>query len=118
MKTFTKAERLSGKVLIDTLIQKGKSFNCFPFRVVWLEIPENKVKAQIVISVPKRLFKKATDRNRLKRLIREGYRKNKDVLIEKTENKTIQLLLIYTSKTMMKSKEVEDKIILMLQQLL
>ncbi len=115
MKTFTKEERLSGKIFIDTLIQNGKSFNSFPFRIVWQEVPENKTKARIVISVPKRLFKRAVDRNRMKRLIREGYRKNKNVLYDNMENKTIHLLVIYTSKTMVESNEMEEKVVVAIQ---
>lgn len=111
MKTFTKAERLSSKILIDKLIQSGKSFNSFPFRIVWLEVQESTVPAKIVISVPKRLFKRAVDRNRLKRLIRESYRKNKTVLFDGIANKKIHLIFIYTSKTLIESKEMEEKII-------
>jgi len=111
MKTFTKEERLSGKIFIDALIQNGKSISSFPFRIVWLEVPEGKAKARIVISVPKRLFKRAVDRNRMKRLIREGYRKNKTVLYENIENKTIHLLVVYTSKTMLEANEMEEKMV-------
>ncbi len=111
MNTFTKEERLSGKIFIDKLVQKGKSFNCFPFRIVWLQTPEKKAKGQVVISVPKRLFKRAVDRNRLKRIIREGYRKNKEILYSEVEDKTIHLLVIYTSKTKLESKLLEGNII-------
>ena len=118
MATFTKAERLTGKTSIDRLIEKGKSFNSFPFRIVWLEVPENTVPAQIVISVPKRIYKRAVDRNRLKRLIREGYRKNKFMLGEHLSEKKIHLLLVYTSKTIMEYNEMEEKIISALQLLI
>ena len=111
METFTKAERLSGKTKIDDLIKNGKSFNSFPFRIVWLEVPENSEAMQIVISVPKRLFKKAVDRNRLKRIIREGYRKNKFLLHENLGGKKIHLLFIYTQKIIIESKEMNEKVI-------
>lgn len=117
MHTFTKAERLSSTIEIDNLFKKGKSFNSNPFKVIWLEKPEGSVPAKIVISIPKRLFKKAVDRNRLKRLIRESYRKNKQLLYDNLEHKKILLMFIFTSKTIIEYKEMEEKIILILQRL-
>src|SRR3569832_293963 len=99
MQTFSKDERLCNQSIIDRLIKKGNSFNSFPFKIIWLELQESTVPVKIVISVPKRKFKKAVDRNRIKRLIREAYRKNKHKLIERLEDKKIAMLLIYTSKT-------------------
>ena len=110
MQTFTKAERLCSKILIDKLVQTGKSFNSFPFRVVWLEITENIAPVQVVISVPKRIFKTAVDRNRLKRLIREAYRRNKELLYDQLNDKKILLMLIYTSKTKIEYHDMEEKL--------
>lgn len=110
MQTFSKNERLCSKPLIDQLIQKGNSFNGFPFKIIWMEIQQSTSPVKIVISVPKRKFKKAVDRNRIKRLIREAYRKNKHRLIERIENKKIALLLIYTAKTIPEYTETEEKI--------
>jgi|SRR3954471_14008651 len=110
MQTFSKNERLCSKPLIDKLIQKGNSFNGFPFKISWMEIQESTVPVKILISVPKRKFKKAVDRNRIKRLIREAYRKNKQVLIDCLEEKKIIFLLVYTSKTIIDYTETEAKI--------
>ncbi len=110
MQTFSKNERLCSKPLIDQLIQKGNSFNGFPFKVIWMEIQESSAPVKIVISVPKRNFKRAVDRNRIKRLIREAYRKNKQPLIERIENKKIVMLLVYTSKTFIDYVQTEEKI--------
>lgn len=110
MQTFSKDERLCSKVIIDQLIQKGNSFNCFPFKVIWLEIEQSSSSVKIVISVPKRKFKKAVDRNRIKRLTREVYRKKKQVLIEQLGNKKVALLLVYTSKMIFEYTEAEEKI--------
>ena len=117
MQTFTKAERLCSKVLIDKLVETGKSFNSFPFRIIWLEVVENSASVQVVISVPKRIFKSAVDRNRLKRLTREGYRLNKQFLYDALNNKKILLMLVYTSKTIIEYKEMEEKIKEALQRL-
>lgn len=110
MQTLSKDERLSSKLLIELLIKKGNSFTGFPFKIIWMEIQESSVPVKIVISVPKRKFKKAVDRNRIKRLTREVYRKNKHQFIERLGNKKIALLLVYTSKTIFDYAEAEEKI--------
>lgn len=115
MNTFSKSERLSSKVAIDTLFETGRSFHSIPFKIFWLETNEGSSPAQIVISVPKRSFKRAVDRNKIKRLIREGYRKNKDAFYEKLENKKVHLMFIFTSKTIPEYAEIEEKIIVALK---
>ncbi len=117
MQTFSKNERLCSKPLIDKLIQKGNSFNGFPFKIMWLELEESSAPIKIMISVPKRKFKRAVDRNRLKRLIREAYRKNKYKLIERIENRKFAILVVYTSKTIADYAEIEDKIVKVLVRL-
>ena len=117
MQTLSKYERLSSKIAITNLFETGKSFYCSPFKIVWQEVAGNISPAQIVISVPKRLFKKAVDRNRLKRLAREVYRKHKNIIYDKLNNKKIILLFIFTSKTMIDYKEMEEKIIIALHRL-
>lgn len=117
MQTFSKAERLSSKLLIDLLIKKGNSFTGFPFKITWMEIHDSQVPVKIVISVPKRKFKKAVDRNRIKRLTREVYRKNKHQLIERLGGKKIAMLLVYTSKTIFDYAEAEEKINMALMRL-
>lgn len=87
-KTLSKHERLTRKSYFDALFSKGKSLKSFPLRVVYLEfLPENfeQIKflpenSQVAFSVPKRKFKRATDRNRIKRQMREAYRLNKSIL--------------------------------------
>ena len=117
MQTFTKAERLTSKIEIDSLFGTGKSFNIAPFKVIWKESIDSSVPVKIVISIPKRLFKRAVDRNRLKRLTREAYRKNKHLLNDNPGNKKVFLMLIFTSKSIIEYNEMEEKIILILQRL-
>ncbi len=74
--TFKKSERLSKKALIKELFDKGSSFYLHPFKVHHL-ISEEVDTNQILVSIPKRNFKKAVDRNKLKRRVREAYRLNK-----------------------------------------
>ena len=117
MQTFSKNERLSSKIIIDELFEKGKSFNNFPFKIIWKELPTSTNDTQVLFSVPKRLFKRAVDRNRVKRLMREAYRKNKNTLYEKLNDKKIGLVFIYINKSIVDYKEIEEKIILSLQRL-
>lgn len=81
LSTFKKEERLCNKRLIEQLFHKGSSFHLYPFRVTFLSSKEILVPAQVLIAVPKRRFKRAVDRNLLKRRIREGYRTNKQNLL-------------------------------------
>lgn len=111
MQTFKKVERLCSKILIEKLVEKGNSHNHFPFKINWLEITENEAPVQILITVPKRNFKKAVDRNKLKRQTREAYRKNKSMLYEKLNGKKIILMFIYIGKEKLEYNTIENKII-------
>ena len=78
MQTFRKNERLCRKTSIDELFSKGQSFFVYPFKISWIIAQEDEGSpAQVLISVPKRNFKKAVKRNQIKRLIREVYRKER-----------------------------------------
>ncbi len=111
MQTFSKAERLCSKVLIDKLVEKGRSFHNFPFKIIWTETHESSVPVQFMISVPKRIFKKAVHRNLLKRRTREAYRKNKAIIYEFLNDKKILLMFVYTAKTIEPYAELEKKMI-------
>lgn len=118
--TFSKAERLSSKKLIDLLFNSKQFFFQYPFKVIYKEIElQHPFPVQVLISVSKRNFKHATDRNRIKRLAREAYRKNKSILIENMEKSGNNLLLalIFNGKTIPEYAEIEQKIILILQRL-
>ncbi len=111
--TFTKAERLSRKKSIDRLFLRGKSFDVFPLKLLWVvSEPDQKFPVEVLISVSKKKFKKAVDRNRIKRKIREAYRLNKhqlyDILARK--NKKILLAIIYTGREDEDFKTIENKI--------
>lgn len=111
--TFKKIERLSSKKDISFLIQKGKQIRNFPFfvRFYFPEISDSW--AKILISVPKKKFKHAYQRNRIKRLIREAYRLNKHEMIDclKKNNKKILISFSYFDTLMPDFKLVQSKII-------
>ena len=77
--TFSKSEKLKSQKQIEQLFEKGKAITAFPLKLIYLKTnDENKVG----VSVSKRIFSRAVDRNRIKRLLREAYRVNKKMLID------------------------------------
>ena len=118
--TFPKEEHLCRKKLIDELFSKqGSSFGVYPLRIVWIktEAPTN-APPQVLISVSKRTFKRAVDRNRIKRLVREAYRLNKYRLTEQPNGHSIALLgIIFTGKEKSPLMLVERKLISAFQRL-
>lgn len=119
--TFGKQERLRSKKQIARLFKEGRSFYRYPFRVSFLkEKTDDPSLPQVLIAVSKKNFKKAVDRNKIKRLIREAYRKNKQPLAEYCTAKSVSVMfgLIYTGKTILSYAEIEKKIILILHHLI
>ena len=113
--TLCKAERLNSKLAIENLFSGGaKSLSVFPLRVVFtsVEMDNDAIPASILISVPKKRFKRAVKRNRVKRQIREAYRKNKhelsDCLCRKKSG--LHLAFIYLDNELHSSEEIEDKV--------
>lgn len=118
--TFSKEERLSSRKLIEKVSGEGKSFFVHPFKVIFLETQiETNFPVQVLMSVPKKKFPRAVDRNRIKRLMRESYRKNKHALYAALDEKKQKLavMLIYVGPELPEYKPTEDKIILILQRL-
>jgi len=120
---FKKEERLHEKKLIGKLFKDGKSFFKFPFKVFYFKLEDaEEYPAKVLISVSKRNFKRAVDRNRIKRLVREAYRKNKGILFGGSDSETCPATwvigLIHTGNVIPDYEEAEKKIILILQELL
>lgn len=118
--SFSKDEILRKKKLIDRLFAEGSSFFIYPFKVFYLAVPlESPTRAQILISVGKRAFKHAVDRNRIRRQIREGYRLHKQQLYDHLENKQAQCIfaIIYSANVHMPTSDQEIKIKAVLKRL-
>lgn len=110
--SFPKQERLSSKKLIDALFAKGASFYFYPFSVRFLRADENATCHQFMVSVSKRNYKRAVDRNRIKRLMREAYRLNKHHLEELLpDGKYLLIAYIYTGKEIHPYSFVESKLV-------
>ena len=107
--TYPKHEKLKSQKHIDLLFSQGKSVSKFPLRLVYVPIElENDEKIKIGVSVSKKNFKKAVDRNHYKRLLRECYRLNKHLLLETIE-KPYAIMLFYQTKESMSFEEMNQK---------
>jgi ribonuclease P protein component len=116
--TFSKAEKLCNKKLIDKLFTKGTSFFSYPFKVIYFFAEANdsftaNYPAKVLFTTSKRHFKKAVDRNRIKRLLRESYRKNKSSFYDELDKKGLKLVIgfIFNGKELPLYRDVEKKII-------
>lgn len=113
--TFPKSENLKSEKAIQALFSKGKSYNKYPIKVVYT-ITDDKESTQAGFSVPKRNFKKAVDRNRIKRQLRETYRLQKH-LIEEKNGKKFALMFLYLSKEIPQYAQLEKAMGKLLKQL-
>jgi len=113
--TFHRSERLKKKLLIDSIFnKKGKSIHAGPILFVYLQASlDSSFPAQAMFSVSKKKFKKAHDRNRLKRLMREAYRLNKHLIYQALEGKKDQyaIAMLYLDKDMADYQTVESSTI-------
>lgn len=113
--TFPKQEKLKSKKLIERLFMEGKSVSQFPLKLVYLKttLPEE-VPAQVAIAVPKKKFKKAVDRNRAKRLVRECYRANKSIIFNNIED-TYALVFLYLDRNLPQYQSLDKNMEALLQ---
>lgn len=105
-------EKLKSRKLIDEVFKKGKSFSDFPFRTIYFFPEENKSQLQAGFAVSSKVFKRAVDRNRIKRLMREAYRLQKNSLRKLLEEKQTNLVvfIVFTGKELPEFTKTKDKI--------
>lgn len=109
MNTYPKSEKLKSKNTIDLMFREGKSVSKYPLRLVYTKekLDENQ-KLKIGVSVSKKYFKKAVDRNYFKRVLRETYRLNKHILIDGL-NEQFAFMLLYQTKDRLTYEEINLK---------
>lgn len=119
---YPKTEKLKSKKTIDSLFSAGKSVSKFPLRLVFVEssygldIAKNQ-NLKMGVSVSKKNFKRAVDRNYFKRLLRETYRLNKHILTENIE-KPFAMMFFYQTKERLSFQEINTKTIQLFEKFL
>jgi ribonuclease P protein component len=109
--TYLKNEKLKSRNTIDALFSAGKSVSKYPLRLVYVpQVFDDGATHKMGVSVSKKYFKKATDRNYYKRLLRESYRLNKSILIENL-NQPYAFMMLYQSKDRLTFAEIQLKTI-------
>ncbi|MBS7232927.1 ribonuclease P protein component [Flavobacterium psychroterrae] len=116
--TYPKNERLKSKTTIDLLFSDGKSVSKYPLRLVYRQAEvgaEEKIK--MGVSVSKKYFKKAVDRNYFKRVLRETYRLNKHLLLDNIEQ-SYSIMFFYQTKDRLSYEEINTKTIQLFEKFL
>ena len=111
--TLGKTERIKSRKLIEQLFKEGRSFVLYPYRVYYKMSPATTNSyLQFGIGAGSKNFKKAVDRNRIKRVTREAYRLQKNELQEQLKEKKLQLniFLIYTDKELPVFNTIKEKL--------
>ncbi len=113
--SYPKNEKLKSQKHIDLLFSEGKSVSNYPLRLVYVPIElEEGENIKIGVSVSKKNFKKAVDRNQYKRLLRECYRLNKHLLLENLDN-PYAIMFFYQTKEAMTFQEMNEKTVLLFE---
>jgi len=110
--TFNRQQKLKSRKQIEHLFSKGKSFSVSPIKALYdFTNVSSEINLQAGVAVSSRNFKKAVDRNRIKRLLRESYRLQKSEIENSLKQKEIQLsiMFIYTGKILPEMTEVMEK---------
>jgi ribonuclease P protein component len=115
--TLGKQQRLKSRKLIDQLFKEGNFFSVFPLRVVWQRHQNNNATLQVGFTVSKKHFKKAVHRNRIKRLMKEAWRLQKNNLQAETlsRNQQLSVFLMYVGKEIPDYLLVTEKLAIILK---
>lgn len=119
--SFPKSEHLCGEKRISRLFTQGEAFIAYPLRVIFtIETKKDKETVSVMVSAPKKRFKRAVKRNRLKRLMREAYRLNKQELVERLSEKGLQIHIAfnYVSDDILSFEQIENKMKVALHKLI
>ena len=117
--TLSKEERICSKKLINELFTgNGRSMTAFPLRVVFMKrtIVDDQPRAAMLVSVPKRYFKHAVDRNRVKRQVREAFRRHKSIITQNLtdDHESVAMAFVWLTNEKFPSSEVENRMVRLL----
>ena len=106
---FTKAHRVTGAKRVDAIFSSGKSFISYPLRIVYLQHEQSpQPSCSILVTVPKKRIKKSVHRNRIKRLVRETYRLNKELVNEiELNEQSLDIAFVYVKDTLSNYNEID-----------
>jgi ribonuclease P protein component len=113
--SFPKSEKLKSRTIIKQLFDEGKSFSAFPLKLIYIQQNNSQI-TRATFAVPKRNFKSAVNRNRIKRQMREAYRLHKQLLTTNKDS-NYALLFIYLSKDKPKYAKLEATLKVLLKKL-
>ncbi len=116
---YPKNEKLKSRTVIDLLFTKGKSVSKYPLRLAFIE-NSSETEMPVInfgVSVSKKYFKKAVDRNYIKRILRECYRLNKHIIHDNAKQ-SYALMLLYQSKESADFHEINAKTVLLFEKFL
>lgn len=120
--TFHRDERLKSRNVIGRMFGAGQSFGQYPLRLVWLPLegPQGPYPVRVAFSVPKKKFKRAVQRNRIRRKLREAWRLNKHRLYQALEGEPVQyaFMIIYVGGEALPYAEIEQAIRQMIRRFL
>lgn len=120
-KTFPKSQRLYSHTDFQWMFSKGQSFYFYPF-VCYYHIVDkvDSFESKVAVSVSKKRFKHAVDRNRIKRLVREAYRQNKHLIYNTLQHEDIELhvIFVYTERKILPYYFINKKMISLINKLL
>lgn len=114
--TYPKEEKLKRKKIIERLFTEGHTVTKYPLRLVYLPIQDAEQQLQTGISVSKRYFKHAVDRNYFKRVLRECYRHNKYILIDGLKE-PYAIMFFYQTKDRLSYEEINEKTVALFEKM-
>ena len=117
--TLSKEERICSKKLINELFTgNGRSMTAFPLSVLFMKrtIVDDQPRAAMLVSVPKRYFKHAVDRNRVKRQVREAFRRHKSMITQNLtdDHESVAMAFVWLTNEKYPSSEVENRMVRLL----
>ena len=116
--TYPKSEKLKSQKAIDLLFSEGKSVSKYPLRLVYRKMETHQEESlKFGVSVSKKYFKHAVDRNYYKRVLRETYRLNKHIFVDKLSYK-YAIMFFYQTKDRLDYQEINTKTIQIFEKLL